>query len=166
LEIYEQTIESEIVNQGNGNMKNIEDMNVEPTGTDIEATKADRDAVEFEAGDIFDGACDSVWKKNGSMMNKIRGCECAPKYKVAQTWNDGRIRLSEPCDMAPSIMLDPDGTFRVKANVDTGIPDAPVELREMMLQALKNLKMPLEKPDRNGCKLLWDGRTYTYKGYY
>jgi hypothetical protein len=99
-------------------------------------------------------------KRNGSMNNKVRGCECAPEYEVAQKWNDGRIRLSVRCELAPNIMLDPDGTFRVR--LYKGLSDF-LEDRKEMMQEIKNIK---EKNERKDCELLWDDKTYTFKGYY
>jgi len=39
------------------------------------------------------------------MMNRIRGCECAPKYEVAQTWRDGRIRCVRDAVYLPTSCL-------------------------------------------------------------
>lgn len=146
-------------------MENVEVMSKEFVKPEIEAIGTDREAsrVEFVAGDSLGDSLGSFRNKNKNcrLKNKIRGCECAPKYKVAQTWNDGRIRLSEQCGISPTIMLDPNGTYRLQ--VDEDLSDWPEDVREKIKQDVKDIK---EKNVRAGCELLWDGKTYTFQGYY
>lgn len=111
--------------------------------------------------DSLNNAVVSTRKGNVRMMNKIRGCECAPEYEVAQTWQDGRIRLCESCGISPNIMLDPNGMYRVQ--VDEDLSDWPEDVREKMMQDIKDIK---KKNVRAGCELLWNGKTYTFHGYY
>jgi len=113
------------------------------------------------AGDSLNEEFGSIEKENGNIKNNIRGCKCAPKYKAAQRWKDGRIRLSEMCGIHPNIMLDPNGTYRVQ--VDEDLSYLPEEEREKIRQDIKNIK---EKNARAGCELLWDGKIYTFHGYY
>jgi len=111
--------------------------------------------------DSLNNSVGSTRNGNVRMMNRIRGCECAPKYEVAQTWQDGRIRLCERCGISPNIMLDPNETYRVQ--VDEDLSDWPEDVREKMRQEIKDIK---EKNVRAGCELLWNGKTYTFHGYY
>jgi hypothetical protein len=104
--------------------------------------------------------CDGL-NVNGKLENKIRGCKCAPEYKVAQTWQDGRIRLCTICDLSPPLMLDPDGTYRMR--LYENLSEWPESYREGMRQHVKDTK---EKNERLGCELQWYGKTYTFKGYY
>ena len=111
--------------------------------------------------DSLNNSVGSTRNGNVRMMNRIRGCECAPKYEVAQTWQDGRIRLCERCDIFSNIMLDPIGTYRVQ--VDEELSGWPEDVREKMRQEIKDIK---EKNERAGCELLRNGKTYTFRGYY
>jgi len=111
------------------------------------------------AGDSLNDALVGI--TNVRMNNMVRGCECAPKYEVAQRWKDGRIRLSEGCGIHPNIMLDPNGTYRLQVNED--MSDWPEDIREDRKRNIKDIK---EKSERAGCELLLDGKTYTFKGYY
>jgi hypothetical protein len=113
------------------------------------------------ASDSLNDSVGSTRNRNVRMTNKIRGCECAPKYYVAQTWHDGRIRLCERCGISPCIMLDPNGTYRVQ--VDEDLSGWPEDVREKMRQGIKDIK---KKNERAGCELQWNGKTYTFHGYY
>jgi hypothetical protein len=94
--------------------------------------------------------------KNCKIRNKIRGCECAHDYKVAQTWQDGRIRLTDLCDDITSIMLYPNGTYRRRISEDMSYLEE--DQREEWRREIKAIK---EKNESLGCELQWDGRTYT-----
>jgi hypothetical protein len=113
---------------------------------------------EFEGDSLKDAF---VGIMNVRMNNLVRGCECVPKYEVAQRWKDGRIRLSERCGINPNIMLDPNGTYRLQVNED--MSDWPEDIREDRRRNIKDIK---EKNVRAGCELLLDGKTYTFQGYY
>jgi len=113
------------------------------------------------ASDSLTNSVVSTRNGNVRITNEIRGCECAPKYEVAQAWKDGRIRLCERCGISPNIMLDPNETYRVQ--VDEDLSDWPEDVREKMRQEIKDIK---EKNVRAGCELLWNGKTYTFHGYY
>lgn len=112
-------------------------------------------------GDSLNNALGSITNRNVRMKNRIRLCECAPKYEVAQTWQDGRIRLSERCGISPNIMLDTNGTYRLRVCED--LSDWPEDVREEMRLDIKDIK---EKNERAGCELLWNGKTYMFQGYY
>jgi hypothetical protein len=158
-------IENEKISNKVRYMENVEVMSTELVKPEIEANGTHREAsrVEFVAGDSLEDSLGSIRNKNKNcrLKNKIRGCECTPKYKVAQTWNDGRTRLSEQCGISPTIMLDPNGTYRVR--VHENLSDWPEVFREEMRLDIKDIK---EKNVRAGCELLWDGKTYTFQGYY
>ena len=124
-------------------------------------TMKNHEMLKESASYSLNNAVVSTRNGNVRMMNRIRGCECAPKYEVAQTWQDGRIRLCERCGISPNIMLDPNGMYRVQVHED--LSDWPEDVREKMRQEIKDIK---EKNVRAGCELLWNGKTYTFHGYY
>ena len=158
-------IENEKVSNRVRYMENVEVMSKELVMPEIEANGAHREAsiVEFVAGDSLEDSLGSIRNKNKDcrLKNKIRGCECTPKYEVAQSWQDGRVRLSEQCGISPTIMLDPNGTYRVR--VHENLSDWPEDVREKIRQDIKDIK---EKNVRAGCELLWDGKIYAFQGYY
>jgi hypothetical protein len=131
----------------------------------------------------------SIKNQDCIIENKVRDCKCESKYHKTRRWADGRVRLTKintkGCEEY-HIMLRPDGTYHIH---DDGLYRAevlgrllygleerdgiPFEEREGLSESeAKKLHNIIDEGRREeerlqkGCMLEWDGKVYSFGGYY